>query len=159
MFSFRGYEGIDNRENYGEHDIKIVRIDEAGSLDYIVYGYMNRGNHEGEVGIEVNHYDSLSNTNEELAFISSDKAYEVMKSELGQMMYVTEGGELYLMVDGSVYGIDLSTLEMKELIKGLDKEIYAVSESDRYFAWTKTARTDRVIRFRSSTFPVKKHLP
>jgi len=117
VFSFRGYEGIDNRENYGEHDIKIVRIDEAGSLDYIVYGYMNRGNHEGEVGIEVNHYDSLSNTNEELAFISSDKAYEVMKSELGQMMYVTEGGELYLMVDGSVYGIDLSTLEMKELIK------------------------------------------
>ena len=70
------------------------------------------------MGIEVNHYDSLSNTNEELAFISSDKAYEVMKSELGQMMYVTEGGELYLMVDGSVYGIDLSTLEMKELIKG-----------------------------------------
>ena len=41
------------------------------------------------MGIEVNHYDSLSNTNEELAFISSDKAYEVMKSELGQMMYVT----------------------------------------------------------------------
>ena len=140
VFSFRGYEGIDNRENYGEHDIKIVRIDEAGSLDYIVYGYMNRGNHEGEVGIEVNHYDSLSNTNEELAFISSDKAYEVMKSELGQMMYVTEGGELYLMVDGSVYGIDLSTLEMKELIKGLDKEIYAVSESDRYFAWTKDSQ-------------------
>ena len=41
VFSFRGYEGIDNRENYGEHDIKIVRIDEAGSLDYIVYGSGN----------------------------------------------------------------------------------------------------------------------
>ena len=94
----------------------------------------------GKWELRVNHYDSLSNTNEELAFISSDKAYEVMKSELGQMMYVTEGGELYLMVDGSVYGIDLSTLEMKELIKGLDKEIYAVSESDRYFAWTKDSQ-------------------
>ena len=29
---------------------------------------------------------------------------------------------------------------MKELIKGLDKEIYAVSESDRYFAWTKDSQ-------------------
>ncbi len=59
-------------ENYGEHDIKIVRwIDEAGSIDYIVYGYMNRGIHEGEVGIAVNHYDSLSNTNEEQVFIPS----------------------------------------------------------------------------------------
>lgn len=159
VFSFRGYEGIDNRENYGEHDIKIVRIDEAGSLDYIVYGYMNRGNHEGEVGIEVNHYDSLSNTNEELAFISSDKAYEVMKSELGQMMYVTEGGELYLMVDGSVYGIDLSTLEMKELIKGLDKEIYAVSESDRYFAWTKDSQNGQSDTISLINFSSKKHLP
>ena len=27
VFSFRGYEGIDERENYGEHDIKIVSID------------------------------------------------------------------------------------------------------------------------------------
>jgi len=30
VFSFRGYEGIDERENHGEHDIKIVSIDEAG---------------------------------------------------------------------------------------------------------------------------------
>ena len=48
MFSFRGYEGIDSRENYGEHDIKIVGVDEVGSVDYIVYGYMNRGIHEGK---------------------------------------------------------------------------------------------------------------
>lgn len=41
VFSFRGYEGIDERENHGEHDIKIVSIDEAGSMEYIDYGYMN----------------------------------------------------------------------------------------------------------------------
>ena len=33
VFSFRGYEGIDSRENYGEHDIKIVGVDEVGSVD------------------------------------------------------------------------------------------------------------------------------
>lgn len=82
-----------------------------------------------------------------------------MKSELGQMMYVTEGGELYLMVDGSVYGIDLSTLEMKELIKGLIKKYMRFQNPTVILHGRKTARTDRVIRFRSSTFPVKKHLP
>lgn len=116
VFSFRGYEGIDSRENYGEHDIKIVGVDEAGSVDYIVYGYMNRGIHEGEVGIAVYHYDSLANTDEELVFIPSDKSYEVMKSELGQLMYVNEGGELFLMLDGCVYGIDLNTLSVRELV-------------------------------------------
>ena len=86
VFSFRGYEGVDDRENYGEHDIKIVNIDEAGSIDYIVYGYMNRGIHEGTVGIAVYHYDSLANTNEEQVFIPSNQSYEVMKSELGQLI-------------------------------------------------------------------------
>lgn len=136
VFSFRGYEGIDERENYREHDIRIVSIDEVGSLDFIVYGYMNRGIHEGEVGIAVYHYDSLSNTNEEEVFIPSDKSYEVMKSELGQLMYVNEGGELFLMVDGSVYGIDLDTLNVHEYISGLAEDTFAVSASNRFVAWT-----------------------
>ncbi|MDD6305879.1 MAG: hypothetical protein PUA75_02860 [Clostridiales bacterium] len=135
VFSFRGYEGIDSRENNGEHEIKVVSIDEVGSVDYIVYGYMNRGNHEGEVGISVYHYDSLANTNEELVFLPSDKSYEIMKSELGQLMYVNEGGVLYIMVDGSVYGIDLNTLEIRELVKGLQDGKYAMSESNGLFAW------------------------
>ena len=134
VFSFRGYEGIDSRENYGEHDIKIVGVDEAGSVDYIVYGYMNRGIHEGEVGIAVYHYDSLANTDEELVFIP----YEVMKSELGQLMYVNEGGELFLMLDGCVYGIDLNTLLVRELVTNLNVQDFAVSASNRYFAWMET---------------------
>lgn len=135
VFSFRGYEGIDSRENYGEHDIKIAGIDETGSVDFVVYGYMNRGIHEGQVGIAVYHYDSFSNTNEEAAFIPSDKSYEVMKSELGQLMYVNETGEMFLMLDGTVYGIDLNTLEIEEVVKGLSDEAFATSKSNRYLAW------------------------
>ena len=139
VFSFRGYEGIDDRENYGEHDIKIVSIDEAGSIDYIVYGYMNRGIHEGQVGIAVYHYDSLANTNEEQVFIPSSQSYEVMKSELGQLMYVTEGSVFYIMVDGTVYGIDLNTLETSALVEGLSDETVAISDSNRFLAWIDTS--------------------
>lgn len=135
VFSFRGSDGIDLRENYGEHDIKIVNIDEAGSIDYIVYGYMNRGIHEGKVGIAVYHYDSPANTNEEQVFIPSAQSYEVMKSELGQLMYVTEAGNFYIMVDGVVYGIDLNTLETKIIVEGLSDEAVAISESNRFLAW------------------------
>lgn len=151
VFSFRGYEGIDNRENYGEHGIKIVSIDEAGSVDYIVYGYMNRGIHEGQVGMSVYHYDSLSNTNEETVFIPSDKSYEVMKSELGQLMYVNESGELFLMVDGTIYGIDLAALSVKELVNGLSDEEFAVSESNRFVAWVdaKSAENSRSIHVKN----------
>lgn len=135
VFSFRGYEGIDERENYGEHDIQIINVDEAGSITYIVYGYMNRGLHEGEVGIAIYRYDSLANTNEETLFISSKQSYEVMKSDLGQLMYVNEGGVFFIMLGDAVYSINLATLEVEELITGLEKEEFAVSESNRLFAW------------------------
>lgn len=59
-----------------------------------------------------------------------------MKSELGQLMYVNEGGTFYLMVDGTVYGIDTNTLETRELIRGLESGNFAVSDSNRYVAWT-----------------------
>ena len=65
---------------------------------------------------QVYHYDSLANTNEEQVFIPSSQSYEVMKSELGQLMYVTESGAFYIMVDGNVYGIDLNSLDTNCLL-------------------------------------------
>ncbi len=135
VFSFRGYEGIDARENYGQHDIRIINIDEAGSINYIVYGYMNRGDHEGEVGISVFHYDGITNTNEEELFIPCEQSYEVMKEELGQIMYENEDGKFFLMMSGIVYQIDLDSLEVTELVTELQDDSYAVSESNRYVAW------------------------
>ena len=85
VFSFIGNEGIDGRANYGEHDIRILNIDETGSVDFVVYGYMNCGIHEGKVGICVYHYDSVANTVEEELFIPSDESYQVMKDNLGQL--------------------------------------------------------------------------
>lgn len=135
VFSFRGYEGIDERENYDAHDIKIVSLDEAGSITYIVYGYMNRGIHEGRVGTAIYRYDSLANTNEEVLFIASAQSYEVVKADLGQLMYVNEGGVFFIMLGEAVYSIDLGTLEIKELISDLKEGGFAISESNRYFAW------------------------
>ena len=135
VFSFRGYEGIDERENYGGHDIKIINVDEVGSITYIVYGYMNRGIHEGKVGTAVYRYDSLANTNEETLFIASDQSYEVIKADLGELMYVNEGGIFFIMLGESVYGINLNTLEITEEIANLEENEYAISESNRLFAW------------------------
>lgn len=156
VFSFRGYEGIDERENYGEHGIEIVGIDEAGSIDYIVYGYMNRGVHEGEVGIAIYRYDSLANTNEEAVFIPSTKSYEIMKSELGQLMYVSDGGMFYIMVDGNVYGINLDTLEKKVMIENLTDESFAVSESDRFIAWIEAGKINESTSIKVMDFTTEK---
>lgn len=145
VFSFRGYEGIDQRENFDQHDIKIIDIDEAGSINYIVYGYMNRGEHEGEVGISVYHYDGTANTNEEELFIPSTQSYEVMKEELGQIMFENEEGKFFLMMSGTIYEVDLESLEVTELVTDLTDDSYAVSESHRYVAWVEDPEASTTI--------------
>lgn len=136
VFSFIGNEGIDSRENYKEHDIRIINIDETGSVNFVVYGYMNCGSHEGKVGICVYHYDSVANTVEEELFIPSDESYQVMKADLGQLMYENAQGVFFIMLGGTVYRIDLSTMKVKEYIGGLTEGTYAISDSHKYFAWS-----------------------
>lgn len=135
VFSFRGYEGIEDRENNSNHEIKIIKVDESGSADFVVYGYMNRGIHEGQVGICVYHYDSIANTIEEELFIPSDKAAEVMKADMGQLMYESESNAFYIIMDGTIYGIDLNSLKATEIVTGLTEGSYEVSDSNQYVAY------------------------
>ena len=46
------------REAYQEHGIKILSVDSDGNVSYVVYGYMNRGSHEGEMGVSVCSYNA-----------------------------------------------------------------------------------------------------
>lgn len=162
VFSFREAEGIDERENWNHHDIKIVSVDEAGSIDFVVYGYMNRGTHEGEVGVGVYHYDGLAHTIDEEAFIPSKTSYEVLKAEMGKMLYLNEKNEFYLMMDDSLYRINLGSMSVKKVVEGLSTGSYCASESNRYFAWVDSANqyssnTIKVMDLKSGkTFEVKK---
>lgn len=162
VFSFRDAEGIDERENWNHHDIKIVSVDEAGSIDFVVYGYMNRGTHEGEVGTGVYHYDGLAHTIDEEAFIPSKTSYEVLKAEMGKMLYLNEKDEFYLMMDDSLYRINLGSMSVKKVVEGLSTGSYCASESNRYFAWVDSANqyssnTVKVMDLKSGkTFEVKK---
>jgi len=136
VFSFRTEGEMDVRENYNEHDIRIIRASESGSVDFIVYGYMNRGEHEGEVGISVCHYDSTTNTVEEQLFLPTTVSYQIMKEEIGRAMYISDSGMFYLVMGSQVHCINLSTLKDSVLISGLTEDNYETSEDGRYLAWT-----------------------
>ena len=135
VFSFRDAEGINSRENWNQHDIDIVRVDEAGSISFVVSGYMNRGEHEGRVGVGVYHYDGIAHTVEEEVFIPTNKSYEVLQAELGQLQYVNEQKMLYLMLNNNVYKIDMNAFTVSTLVESDTDDYYAVSKSGRYLAW------------------------
>lgn len=135
VFSFRSAEGISDRENNGQHDIRIMRMDESGSMDFVVYGYMNRGSHEGNTGISVFHYDSVANTVEEVVFIPASSSYEVLKVDWGEVFYISDDNMFYLLADGELYRVDLSTCQAQAIIRNMKPGSYVASENGRYIAW------------------------
>ncbi len=135
VYSFRSPEGISARENNNQHQIQIMRINEAGSMDFVVYGYMNRGRHEGQTGIGVYHYDSVGNTVEEELFLPSDRSYQMLKADWGKTFYVNDENIFYLLADGHLYRIDLYNHEAEAVVENLSPGGYAVSENGRYIAW------------------------
>ncbi len=145
VYSFRSGTEVDVRENYGQHDIRIIRADETGSIDFIVYGYMNRGDHEGQVGISVCHYDSVTNTVEEQLFLPTTVSYNVMRKSISQLLYINDERTFFLMLGDSLYEIDLATKEYSVLLDGLNESVSRFSDNGRYVAWVDPTLADGAV--------------
>ena len=65
VFSFANQEGSDERSRNDQHAVRIISLEDDGSMAFAVYGYMNRGTHEGEVGVGIYYFDIDSNAIEE----------------------------------------------------------------------------------------------
>ncbi|MCI9589146.1 MAG: hypothetical protein HFG42_01130 [Lachnospiraceae bacterium] len=134
IFSFRSQENSSKVE-YDQHDVKILQVSDNGDVDFLVYGYMNRGRREGQVGIGLYHYSDADSALEERFFAPFITTYEDLRLDLDKLCYQSQGGMLYLMQDHAVYGIDLNSSEYIILADSLEEGAYAVSQDGRHFAW------------------------
>ena len=138
VFAFRDSNAADKRDEYDQHDIRIVSMDEENNITFMVYGYMNRGPHEGEVGVAVYHYNHGYNTVTEKAFLSSNKSFAVAAEELGKRVYFNEtSDQLYFLTGGKLYSITTETNEETILAEGLSEHQYVLAESRGLVAYQK----------------------
>ncbi len=137
IFSFYGNmeELFDERDMYDRHGIQILSVDETGNVAFLVYGYMNRGRHEGNVGAAVYYYSSMTNTVEEMIYIPCDKSYELLAEDIGKLSYVNKAGIYYFLLEGSVYAVNLESRECQTIVSGLREGSYRVSDSNKMLVW------------------------
>ena len=136
VFSFADAENSDVRNLVTKHEIKLLEMDEIGNTIFAVCGYMNRGSHEGEVGIAVYYYDMEKNSVEEKVFISSDKSYENVINEMSRLVYYSASRNmLYIMVEGTLYEFDVEMEENTALVEALNEDQYVVSEDGHLVAY------------------------
>lgn len=138
VFSFDGTGdggALDVREQEDRHGIEILQVEDSGDIEFLVYGYMNRGTHEGWTGVSYNHYVADNNTLEEEFFIPAAEPYEELKCDIERLAYKGENGNFYLYMMDSVYGIDMTSHEYIVVASGLDEERFAVSGDCSRLAW------------------------
>ncbi len=135
LFGFYDEENGDRRTLYSSHGIQILNVDETENVLFLVYGYMNRGRHEGEVGLQVYYYNSMLNTIEELVFIPDACSYQRVKADVEQLCYVDNNHHLYVMLSGNVYEVNLDNKNYRTIITDLKEDSYQISQSNRMIAW------------------------
>lgn len=136
VFSFADSEKEDVRNYVDDHSIRILSMDENGSVTFGVYGYMNRGKHEGESGVAIYYFNMSQNSVEEKVFIPSNQSRTMIEDEIGELaFYSNETGALYVLMEDSLYSIDLKREEKTALLSGMNSREYVASSDGRYFAY------------------------
>ena len=139
VFSFRQDNTDDLRELYDQHDIRILNMDAEGNLDFIVYGYMNRGQYEGRVAIILYRFIRAENRIEELVYIPVEEPYQTLKENLGKLTYVNSMEIFYFHVYNNIYSYNLITRELIEIAHGVSADQVVLLKNLNYTAWQENA--------------------
>ena len=135
VFGFGEPDSVDVRENYRDYDIRILHVDATGSIDFLVTGYMNRGTHEGEVGISVNHYNSVYKTVEEEVFLTWSHGSALLRERCASAAYLSADNILYVMPGDDLYQVDLNRKSCEVYKEGVGQNNSYVSQGGRMIAW------------------------
>ena len=143
VFSFHDTSvNADERYDHDEYGIKVIRVQESGDIDFIVYGYMNRGKHEGRCGISICHYHGEGTAVEEQVFIPYRMSYQTLQNNLGRLCYVNSSGTAYFYLNRTVYKIEPETGEFTEIISDINPDCFVSSGTNSQIAWMQEMETN-----------------
>ncbi len=135
LFSFYNKENADYRTICNRHRIKILDVDEAGNVAFAVYGYMNRGRHEGENGVQIYTYDSTLNTIEEVLYLGYDKSYAILQQEMDALLYMNRDNQVYFKLGNTVYKVNLQEKTYEEIVQSTVDGSILISDSNKMMVW------------------------
>lgn len=135
VFSFYQNQTDFVRDTFDQHDIKILRMDDAGNIDFLVYGYMNRGEYEGRVGLILYSYDKTLGRIEEQIYIPINTTYNILKEEIGSLCYRNDFDVFYLHIFDTIYSYNLTSKALKTIATNVPKKNLYFSFSNKFIVY------------------------
>jgi hypothetical protein len=125
----------DSRVTYDANDIKILAMQDNGDITFAVYGYMNRGVHEGKVGIAVYQFTAEKDRMDEVLFIENNKPFDILEEDMETLMYLNEAGEFYYFDNDCIVKVDTATKASEIFIEDVLNEHLAVSDDNHLIGY------------------------
>lgn len=138
-FSFREETTDYIRDCYDKHGIRILDVDTEGAVDFLVYGYMNRGEYEGRVGMILYTYHPFDQSIEERAYFPMNTTYDILKETLGDFAYCNPEEIFYFHIYDTIYTYNLVTGELKVLAEQVSENRMVYSPEKKMIAWQSEA--------------------
>lgn len=145
VFSFET-DPTDIRQNYNQHDIELLKVTDDGDFEFIVYGYMNRGMHEGQAGIGLYTYSAEKDEVQEDIFIPSNLPYQILKNSIGSLCYLNDSNIFYILLDEYVYALNPSSHTARLVVSGLNENNFKVSDDGRMLAWQDDGKANDAVK-------------
>ncbi len=147
VFSFGSNTEDALRAEYDQHDVSVIRVDDNGDVCFMVYGYMNRGRHEGQCGIAFYRYSQKENALEELYYIPTEVPFQVLKEDLSRLAYVNDNMLCYILYGNNIYAIDLNGSEAMTVAENVDSDSYMLGAGGEVIVWQNSDSADGTIYF------------
>ncbi|MDE6875952.1 MAG: hypothetical protein K2P87_16090 [Lachnospiraceae bacterium] len=134
-FTFEQKKSDRTRDTYDKHDIRLLSVDDTGSVDFLVYGYMNRGEYEGRVGMILYTYHPADQTVEERAYFPVNTTYEILKETMGRFAYCNYQEIFYFHIYDTIYAYNLITGSLSVIAENVTEDTLVYSDALHMLAW------------------------
>lgn len=135
IFSFKQENTDYIRDVYDQHDIRIMNVDESGNVYFMVYGYMNRGEYEGRVGVIIYEYECTSGYIKEKAYIPMNTTYQILKEEIGDIVFYNQYDTAYFMIYKTIYSYNFVSKILTVHAENVDDDAVIFNEKGKYAVW------------------------
>ena len=135
VFSFKGGSADYTRELYDQHDLRLIRVHDNGNVDFVVYGYMNRGEYEGRVGIVLYRYTAADKRIEEVMYIPANTTFQLLEADFDEFVYLSGKDVLFFSLYDAIYAYDLTTRRLEMIAEDVPADNIVFCAEDEYIAW------------------------
>ena len=135
VFSFLGKSKDYKRSGYAHYDINVINMDDQGNIDFMVYGYLNRGDYEGRVGVVLYQFKASENRIEELVYIPMETTYEMLKEDLNDYGYLSSNGSFYFAINNQIYAYNIASRVLNVIASDVSDNDIILLEKAGYLAW------------------------